>query len=177
MKSQSTIYNILFLCTHNAARSIMAEAILNNLAMGKGRFRAFSAGSAPATQVHPLAIEQIQAAGLSSDGLHSKHWSEFASPGAPVMHFVFTVCDDAAREACPVWPGTPLSAHWGVPDPSKVTGSDPVRRRAFSNAFIVLHNRISIFASLPFDNLGRSGLQVKLDALGSMANPAQRPEL
>ncbi|MFN0039725.1 MAG: arsenate reductase ArsC [Burkholderiales bacterium] len=177
MKSQTTIYNVLFLCTHNAARSIMAEAILNNLAMGKGRFRAFSAGSAPATQVHRLALEQIQAAGLSSDGLRCKYWREFATPDAPIMHFVFTVCDDAAREVCPVWPGTPLSAHWGVPDPSKVTGSDQVRRRAFSNAFIFLHNRISIFASLPFDQLGRSGLQGKLDTLGSMSHPVQSSDM
>jgi arsenate reductase (thioredoxin) len=163
-------YNVLFLCKHNAGRSIMAEAILNGLATDQKKFRAYSAGSDPAGKINPYAMEQIRTAGLATDGLRSKHWSEFTVPGAPVMHFVFTLRDPADGEPCPVWPGAPLCADWSVPDPSLVSladGSDQARRRAFSNTFIFLHNRIGVFASLPFDKLGREGLREQLDGLRS----------
>ena len=161
------IYNVLFLCTHNSARSIMAEAILGNLVVNRGRFGAFSAGSHPAGQMNLFALEQIRTAGLPAFGLRSKCWDEFAAPDAPQMHFVFTVCDDVAKEACPVWPGQPMSAHWGMADPAAVEGSEQEKRRAFSNAFIYLYNRINIFTSLPIEKLDRMGLQRKLDDIGT----------
>ena len=160
-------YNVLFLCTHNSARSIMAEAILGNLALNRGRFKAYSAGSMPATQPNRFALEQVVRAGLSTQGLRSKSWDEFAAADAPRLDFVFTVCDNAAREACPVWPGQPMSAHWGLPDPSLVEGSDDEKRHAFNVAFRQLATRVSLFVSLPLDKLDRLTLQKKLNDIGS----------
>ena len=160
-------YNVLFLCTHNSARSIMAEAILNSLVYGRGRFKAYSAGSQPSGQVRPLAIEQLKRAGLQTEGLRSKDWDEFAKPGAPIMDFVFTVCDSAAKEVCPVWPGQPMTAHWGQPDPSSAEGTDEQKQWAFAQAFAALRNRISIFVSLPLDKLDRLAIQKKIDKIGN----------
>ena len=157
-------YNVLFLCTGNSARSIMAEVLLN--AMGRGRFKAFSAGSHPAGQANPLALELIQRNRLSTEGLRSKNWDEFAVPGAPELDFVFTVCDNAAGEVCPVWPGQPMTAHWGVEDPAAVTGSDDDKRRAFFRAYTQLSNRLSIFLSLPLETLDRLTLKKRLDDIG-----------
>jgi arsenate reductase (thioredoxin) len=159
-------FNVLFLCTHNSARSIMAEAIINNLAVNKGRFRAFSAGSHPAQQINRFALEQIRTAGLPAFGLSSKGWEEFAAPDSPRMDFVFTVCDTLAGEVCPVWPGNPISAHWGLADPAAINGDDAQKRRAFSQTFIYLYNRINIFTSLRIEKLDRLGLQRKLDEIG-----------
>ena len=164
--NHTTPLNVLFLCTHNSARSIMAEALLNQLAIGRGRFRAYSAGSFPATHPNPLALDQIRRAGMPTDGLRSKNWDEFAMPGAPALDFVFTVCDNAAKEACPVWPGQPMTAHWGMPDPSQVEGDEATRRRAFADAFRALANRIQLFVSLPLHKLDRLALQTKLDEIG-----------
>jgi arsenate reductase len=161
------VYNVLFLCTHNSARSIMAEAILNNLSVNRGRFKAYSAGSHPAGTMNLFALEQIRAAGLPAFGLRCKSWDEFALPDAPRMDFVFTVCDTAAAEVCPVWPGNPITAHWGLPDPAAVEGTDHQKRRAFSQTFIYLYNRINIFASLPLENLDRIGLKRRLDEIGT----------
>jgi arsenate reductase (thioredoxin) len=158
-------FNVLFLCTGNSARSIMAETLLN--AMGKGRFKAFSAGSHATGKVNPLALELIAKNRLSTEGLRSKNWDEFAVAGAPEMQFVFTVCDQAAGEVCPVWPGQPMSAHWGVDDPAAVTGSDEDKRKAFFRAYSQLANRISIFLNLPLDKLDRLALQKKLDEIGN----------
>jgi protein-tyrosine-phosphatase len=160
------ILNVLFLCTGNSARSILAESLLNNLAASRGRFHAFSAGSHPAGAVNPFAIELLQKNHLPTEGLRSKSWDEFAQPGAAELDFVFTVCDNAAGEVCPVWPGQPMTAHWGVPDPAAVEGSDEAKRKAFFLAFNQLRNRISLFASLPFDKLDRLSLQKRLDAIG-----------
>lgn len=170
MVADDRVFNVLFLCTHNSARSIMAEALLNNLATGNGRFKAYSAGSFPATQPNPLALEQIRRAGMPTQGLRSKNWGEFALPGAPRFDFVFTVCDDAAQEPCPIWPGQPLTAHWGMPDPSRVTGDEEARRRAFGAAFRSLANRIQLFASLPIDRIDRLTLQQKLEDIGKSAH-------
>lgn len=158
------VYNVLFLCTGNSARSIIAEAVLN--AMGRGRFRAFSAGSHPTGQVNPYALELIARNRLPTEALRSKSWDEFAAPGAPQLDFVFTVCDRAAEESCPVWPGQPMTAHWGVPDPAAVQGTEEEKRRAFLRAWTELANRISIFVSLPFDKLDRLALQRRLDEIG-----------
>jgi protein-tyrosine-phosphatase len=158
-------FNVLFLCTGNSARSIMAETLLN--AMGKERFKAFSAGSHATGKVNPLALELIVKNRLSTEGLRSKNWDEFAVAGAPEMQFVFTVCDQAAGEVCPVWPGQPMSAHWGVDDPAAVTGSDEDRRKAFFRAYSQLANRISIFLNLPLDKLDRLALQKKLNEIGN----------
>lgn len=158
-------YNVLFLCTGNSARSVMAEALLNF--WGKGRFHAFSAGSFPKGAVHPLAIATLQRSSVPTDGLRSKSWNEFASADAPRMHFVFTVCDNAAAEVCPVWPGQPISAHWGVEDPAAVTGSDEQKARAFTKAFRELETRIKHFTSLPLDALGGLALQKRLDEIGT----------
>ncbi|HUL41989.1 MAG TPA: arsenate reductase ArsC [Burkholderiales bacterium] len=166
------VYNVLFLCTHNSARSIMAEAILNSLAYGRGRFKAYSAGSQPSGKVNPLAIELLKRVKLSTEGLRSKDWDEFAKPGAPVMDFVFTVCDSAAKEMCPVWPGQPMTAHWGQPDPSAVDGTDKQKQRAFAQAFDALRNRISIFVSLPLDKLDRLAIQKKIDEIGKTTSRA-----
>jgi protein-tyrosine-phosphatase len=156
--------NVLFLCTGNSARSIIAESILN--AMGGGRFKAFSAGSHPAGQVHPLALELLQKNRLPIEGLRSKDWSEFAAPGAPEMNFVFTVCDKAAGEVCPVWPGQPMTAHWGVPDPAEVEGDDDTKRKSFFQAWNYLYNRISLFANLPLHKLDKLTLQSRLQEIG-----------
>jgi len=158
-------FNVLFLCTGNSARSIMAETLLN--AMGKGRFKAFSAGSHAAGKVNPVALELIIKNRLTTEGLRSKNWDEYAVAGAPEMQFVFTVCNQAAGEVCPVWPGQPMSAHWGVDDPAAVTGSDEDKRKAFFRAYSQLANRISIFLNLPLDKLDRLALQKKLDAIGN----------
>lgn len=161
--------NVLFLCTGNSARSIISESILN--AIGGGRFMAYSAGSHPAGQVDPFAIELLRKNRLPVDHLRSKSWDEFAAPGAPEMNFVFTVCDQAAGEVCPVWPGQPMTAHWGVPDPVAVEGDDETRRRAFFQTWNYLHNRISLFANLPLAKLDKLTLQQRLREIGT-ARPA-----
>jgi len=161
---ERTSFNALFLCTGNSARSILAEAVLN--AMGRGRFKAFSAGSHPVGRVNPFALDLLERNRLPTEGLRSKAWDEFAAPGAPPLHFVFTVCDQAAAEACPVWPGQPMTAHWGVPDPAAVQGSDDEKRRAFLTAYTVLHRRISLLVSLPLEKLDKFALKKKLDEIG-----------
>ena len=158
-------FNVLFICTANSARSIMAEAILNHL--GAGHYRAYSAGSQPSGQVNPLALEQLQRNGLVIDSLRSKNWDEFAVPGAPAMDFVLTVCDNAAGEVCPFWPGQPMSAHWGVPDPAAAQGTDEDKHQAFSEAFIALHRRITLFLSLPIGKLDKLSLQSELRRIGT----------
>jgi arsenate reductase len=164
--SDNTAYNVLFLCTGNSARSIMAEALLN--AMGKGRFRAYSAGSHPKGEVHPLALELIAKNRLPVEGLRSKDWSEYSRAGAPKMDFVFTVCDHAAAESCPVWPGQPMTAHWGIPDPAAREGAEEDRRRAFFTAYSQLAQRLSIFVNLLLRNLDRLALQRRLDDIGKV---------
>lgn len=163
------ILNVLFVCTGNSARSILAESILNHPAIGQGRFRAFSAGSHPAGHVQPLALALLAQYHYPTDGLRSKNWDEFSSPSAPQLDFVFTVCDRAAGEACPYWPGQPMTAHWGVEDPAAVQGSAEEQRRAYANAFMVLKNRIAMFAALPFDKLDRLSLKQQLDGIGAAA--------
>jgi arsenate reductase len=157
-------YNVLFLCTGNSARSILAEAILNRKA--KGSFTAYSAGSHPSGAVRPEALRQLELAGISTAGLRSKSWDEFAGQGAPTMNFVFTVCDNAANEVCPFWPGQPMTAHWGVPDPAAVKGSPEEIDRAFRDAFSILDRRISLFLSLPLSTLGQFAIQRELDNIG-----------
>jgi protein-tyrosine-phosphatase len=166
----SRTYNVLFLCTGNSARSIMGEAILNR--EGRGHFKAYSAGSHPKGKVHPYTVDLLRNLNYPIDGFRSKSWDEFAEPGAPELDFVFTVCDDAAKETCPVWPGQPMSAHWGVPDPAKVEGSEAVKREAFAEAFRMLFNRTSVFASLPLSSIDRLSLQKRLDQIGTL--PPQR---
>lgn len=163
-------YNVLFICTHNSARSIMAEALLNHL--GDGRFQAYSAGSHPAASVHPLALDVLAHNRMDTRGVRSKDWSEFGQPGAPVMDFVLTVCDKAAGEVCPVWPGQPLSAHWGVEDPAAVDGLPEVQRRAFSQAFMTLNRRIALFQNLPIDKLDKLSLQRELHRIGQVRESA-----
>ena len=158
--------NVLFICTGNSARSILAESILNHPSIGQGRFRAFSAGSHPAGQVQPLALELLSQYHYPTEGLRSKSWNEFSGDGAPELDFVFTVCDKAAGEACPYWPGQPMTAHWGVEDPVAVQGSHEEQRRAYANAFMVLRNRLSMFAALPINKLDRLALKKKLDEIG-----------
>jgi arsenate reductase len=165
------VYNVLFLCTGNSARSIMAEALLNRL--GAGRFHAYSAGSHPTGHVNPLAIEQLQLGHYPTEGLRSKDWAEFAQPGSPPLDFVFTVCDRAASEVCPVWPGQPMSAHWGVEDPAAVQGDEIQRRKAFATAFAVLQRRISLFISLPIAKLDAMALQRQLNAIGHLPETGQ----
>jgi len=167
METDRRVFNVLFLCTHNSARSIMGEALLNNLAVSRGRFKAYSAGSHPSGQPNPFALECIQNAGLPLEGLRSKDWDEFSKPDAPKLDFVFTMCDNAANEVCPIWPGQPMTAHWGLPDPAAVQGTDDQKRKAFSDTFRNLANRINIFTSLPMDKLDRLGLQKKLDDIGN----------
>jgi len=156
-------FNVLFLCTGNSARSILAEALMNNLAIGGGKFKAFSAGSHPKGAIHPLALELLEQQHLSAEGFGSKSWDEFAKPGAPPLDFVFTVCDQAAAEECPYWPGQPVTAHWGVPDPAAVEGSDDEKRNAFRDAFITLKRRIELFASLPLESLNGLAIQQHVD--------------
>mgnify|MGYP001068927405 CR=1 FL=1 len=158
------VYNVLFLCTGNSARSILAEAILNR--EGRGRFRAFSAGSHPKGEVHPFALELLKKMNHPTAGLRSKSWDEFAAPGAPNLDFVFTVCDNAASEACPIWPGQPMTAHWGVPDPAAAEGSEAERHLAFADAYRMLSNRIGVFTSLPLRALDRLTLQRRLQEIG-----------
>jgi arsenate reductase len=160
-------YNVLFLCTGNSARSIMAESMLNNV--GRGRFKAFSAGSHPKGDVHPLALDLLRDNKMPLDGLRSKSWDEFAASGSPAMDFVITVCDNAAGEVCPVWPGKPMTAHWGVPDPAAVEGPPEAQRKAFRSACHTLLNRIRIFASLPIDTLDRLSLQSKVRDIGRLS--------
>lgn len=164
-------YNVLFLCTGNSARSILAEAMLNLPQVGQGRFRAYSAGSRPSGTVNPLATELLRKHHIPTEGLRSKPWHEFAAPGAPKMDFVFTVCDNAAGETCPVWPGQPMTAHWGVEDPAAVRGSEEERRRAFFAAYSQLNRRISLFANLPLSKLAGLALQNELDAIGRLREP------
>jgi arsenate reductase len=158
------VYNVLFLCTGNSARSILAEAILNR--RGKGRFNAFSAGSHPKGAVHPLALALLERKGLTTEGLRSKAWDEFARPGAPKLNFVFTVCDNAAGEVCPIWPGQPMTAHWGQPDPAAVEGTDLDKTNAFREAFRMLERRIEMFASLPIASLDQLSLGNKVREIG-----------
>jgi arsenate reductase len=157
-------YNVLFLCTGNSARSIMAEAILNR--KGFPTFRAYSAGSRPKGAVHPVALRQIEAAKLSTVGLRTKAWDEFAQPNAPQMDFVFTVCDNAAQEVCPVWPGQPMTAHWGVPDPAAIEGNDEQIEKAFRDAFLILDRRIGLFVSLPIASLDKLAIRKEIDRIG-----------
>ena len=157
-------YNVLFLCTGNSARSILAEAILTH--RGAGRFRAFSAGSFPNGRVNPYALALLERLGWPTAGYRSKSWDEFAAPGAPPLHFVFTVCDNAAGEVCPVWPGQPVTAHWGIPDPAAVEGTDVEKTEAFRDAFRVLDRRIELFTSLPFATLDEMVLQQRLHDIG-----------
>lgn len=159
-------FNVLFLCTGNSARSILAEALTNHLAIGGGQFKAFSAGSHPKGEVHPLALELLEQQHFSTDGFRSKSWDEFATSGAPALDFVFTVCDQAAAEPCPHWPGQPMTAYWGIPDPAAAQGTDEERRRAFKESFLILKRRIELFASLPMASLSRLALQQHLDKIG-----------
>ncbi len=157
-------YNVMFLCTGNSARSIMAEVIMNR--RGAPIFTAYSAGSHPAGTVRPEALRQIELAGLNSSGLRSKSWDEFSRPGAPVLHFVFTVCDNAAKEVCPLWPGQPMTAHWGIPDPAAFQGSPGEIERAFNQAFTTLDRRINLFLCLPLATLDTFAIQQRIDAIG-----------
>jgi arsenate reductase len=156
----SGIYNVLFLCTGNSARSILAESLLNH--WGGGRFRAFSAGSFPKGEVHPLALQLLQDANLPAQGLRSKNWDEFATPGAPAIDFIFTVCDNAAGEVCPIWPGKPMTAHWGIPDPAATQGTDLQKRFAFREALRSLETRIKLFLDLPLVSIDRMRLKEQL---------------
>jgi arsenate reductase len=157
-------YNVLFLCTGNSARSLMAEAILNH--RGQGRITAYSAGSHPTGRPRPEAIHQIESAGMSAAGLRSKSWDEFAAPGAPKLDFVFTVCDSAASEQCPFWPGQPMTAHWGIPDPAAVKGTPQEIARAFRDAFVILDRRIGLFLSLPLATLESLAIKREIDQIG-----------
>jgi arsenate reductase len=168
-----TTYNVLFLCTGNSARSIIAEAVLNRA--GQGRFSGYSAGSHPKGDVHPFALDLLRKLNHSTDGLRSKSWDEFAAPGAPVMDFVFTVCDSAAAEVCPVWPGQPMTAHWGLPDPAAVTGTESARRLAFADTYRMLTNRIEIFVSLPIASLDRLTLRKRVEAIGALQREPTEP--
>lgn len=161
------MYNVLFLCTANSARSILAEALINYPAIGQGKFRGFSAGSFPKGEVHPLALELLQQYHMPVENLRSKSWNEFSGPDAPTMDFVFTVCDQAAAEVCPVWPGQPMTAHWGVPDPAAVEGDEETERRAFRDAHAVLRRRIELLAALPLDKLSRLALESRLREIGT----------
>ena len=158
------IYNVLFLCTGNSARSILAESIVNKL--GKGKFRGFSAGSHPKSQPHPFALTLLRHLDFPTDGLRSKSWDEFAAPNAPHLDFVFTVCDNAAGEVCPHWPGQPMTAHWGIPDPAAVEGTDVEKMTAFRQAFKAMETRITLFLSLPIASIDRMRLKERMDAIG-----------
>jgi len=158
------IYHVLFLCTGNSARSILAESLTDH--WGGGRFKGYSAGSFPKGEVHPLALDLLRKLELRSEGMRSKSWDEFARPGAPVMDFIFTVCDQAAGEVCPIWPGNPVTAHWGVPDPAAATGTEVERRNAFRAALLALESRIKLLAGLPLDKLDRIAVARKVDEIG-----------
>jgi protein-tyrosine-phosphatase len=170
-EQQAGTYNVLFLCTGNSARSILGEAVLNK--MGNGRFVAYSAGSQPRGVVHPQALALLERLGFPTRGLRSKSWDEFAAPGAPLLDFVFTVCDNAADEVCPVWPGQPVTAHWGVPDPAAVEGVD-AQIAAFRDTFLLLQRRIELFANLPMQSLDRMSLQRRVDGIGESADEKAR---
>ena len=157
-------YNVLFLCTGNSARSIIAECVLNKL--GRGRFRAFSAGSFPKGEVHPYAVELLRRQAFDTDALRSKSWNEFAAPGAPQLDFVFTVCDNARGEVCPIWPGQPMTAHWGMPDPAAAEGNEAERRLAFAETLRMLNNRVGAFVNLPLKSLDKLSLQKRIDEIG-----------
>jgi protein-tyrosine-phosphatase len=165
-------FNVLFLCTGNSARSILGEAIVNR--MGSGRFRAFSAGSQPKGAVHPQALELLQSKGLSTEGLRSKSWSEFAAAGAPEMQLIVTVCDQAAGEVCPIWPGHPVVAHWGLPDPAAAIGTLAERREAFQDAFEVLERRIHMLVSMPVEELDPATLKRRAQEIAALPSPAAR---
>jgi protein-tyrosine-phosphatase len=156
--------NVLFLCTHNSARSIIAESIINFL--GRGKFKGFSAGSQPSGEIHPFALDLLKRLNYDTCNLSSKSWEEFASADAPPLDFVLTVCDDAAKETCPIWPGQPMTVHWGLPDPSSAEGTEAERRHAFADAHRMLYQRISIFVNLPFEELDKLALQKRLDDIG-----------
>jgi len=166
-------FNVLFLCTGNSARSIIAECILNRL--GRARFNAFSAGSLPKGEVHPFALQLLRNTNYQVDGLRSKSWNEFAQPGAPSLDFVFTVCDNAASEVCPVWPGQPITAHWGLPDPAAVTGADAEIAAAFADTYRMLHNRIDSFVNLPMASLDKLALRKRLDEIGTQQETDTAP--
>lgn len=168
--SNDKTYNVLFLCTGNSARSIMAEALLNTI--GKGRFRAYSAGSHPNGSVHPLAMEQIKHSGYAIDNLRSKSWDEFAAPDAPQMDFIITVCDNAAGEVCPIWPGQPVSAHWGFADPANASGTDEEKRAVFSSIAHQISNRIRLFNQLPLHTLEKNAIHREMVAIGAQATDA-----
>jgi arsenate reductase (thioredoxin) len=167
------LFNVLFLCTGNSARSIMAEAILNR--EGLGKFRAYSAGSQPKGTIHPYALDLLRRSNFDVRGFRSKSWAEFSGADAPKLDFVFTLCDDAANETCPVWPGQPMTAHWGIPDPAAATGSEVLIRLAFADAFRMLTNRISIFVNLPFGSLSQMSLQRRLEDIGKMRETGGKP--
>jgi arsenate reductase (thioredoxin) len=166
-------YNVLFLCTGNSARSIMAEAILNRA--GQGKFRAFSAGSQPKGRVHPYTLDLLRRLNYDVTGMRSKSWNEFSKPGAPKLDFVFTVCDNAAQETCPAWPGQPMTAHWGVPDPAAASGNEAEVRLAFADTLRMLTNRINIFISLPLRSLDQLTLQRQLDSIGKTKDKGDEP--
>ena len=166
------VYNVLFLCTGNSARSILGEVLLNEL--GGGRFKAYSAGSHPKGQVHPQTLALLKDEGLSTEGLRSKSWEEFSAPGAPEMDFVFTVCDDAAGETCPIWPGQPMTAHWGIEDPAGVVGTPVAERAAFVQALRYMRNRIVAFTALPVASLDRMTLQSRVRAIGALPGGSLR---
>jgi arsenate reductase len=168
------MFNVLFLCTGNSARSILAEAILGR--EGHGRFQAFSAGSQPKGQVHPFAVDLLRRQNFDVSLFRSKSWNEFTGPGAPRLDFTFTLCDDAAAETCPFWPGQPMTAHWGLPDPAAATGNEAQRRLAFAEAFRMLTSRISIFVNLPLRSLDQLSLQQQLDAIGNTSNAVSKSE-
>jgi protein-tyrosine-phosphatase len=167
------VFNVLFLCTGNSARSIMAEAILNR--EGRRNFRAFSAGSHPKGRVHPYALDLLRKMNFDVTQFRSKSWNEFTGPEAPKLDFAFTLCDDAAAEACPVWPGQPMTAHWGLPDPAAATGNEPEIRLAFADTFRMLTNRISIFVNLPIKSLDKLSLQKQLDSIGKTKDAGETP--
>lgn len=164
-------FNVLFLCTGNSARSILSESILNQI--GNGRFRAFSAGSHPSGTINPYVLELLKKRGLPTADLRSKSWNEFAGPDAPVLDFVFTVCDNAAGEVCPIWPGQPITAHWGIEDPASVEGDDETKRKAVLTAFTLLNHRISIFVSLPITKLDAMSLKRELDVIGKLRDQGE----
>ncbi len=168
------IYNVLFLCTGNSARSVIGEAILNKI--GAGKFRAYSAGSQPKGQIHPETIKLLESLGYDTSGFRSKSWAEFARPSAPLFDFVFTVCDSAAAESCPVWPGQPMTAHWGIPDPAEATGTPAEIAMAFKEAYRLLNQRIAIFVALPIRSLDEMALRNKLKDIGGMEGATKAPE-
>ena len=170
---QSKTWNLLVLCTGNSARSVMAEALFNVL--GEGRFKAYSAGSTPTGKVNPFAIERVEAIGYPSNALRSKSWDEFGTPEAPPMDFVITVCDNAAGEACPLWPGAPVRAHWSFPDPAAVEGDDERKRREFGTVFAQIRRRVERFVALPLETMDRAAMQRALDAIGA-TEPAKEPQ-